>query len=175
MSNSAWYCLRSKVKQEHVAAGSLRQLPGVEVFAPRLRFRKPTRRGPVWFVEALFPGYLFARFDWEAQAKAAQYAYGVLGIVHFGAKYAVVPDAVLAALRQSVNEHEISVVAAKLNVGDEVRVVAGPMAGLMVVVQQLLPARERVKVLLEFLGRRVEAEFATAELTTGHKHPLQTG
>ena len=86
MNTTAWYCLRSKVKQEHVAAGSLRQLPGVEVFAPRLRFRKPTRRGPVWFVEALFPGYLFARFDWEAQAKAVQYAYGVLGIVHFGAK-----------------------------------------------------------------------------------------
>ena len=175
MSNAAWYSVRSKVKQEHVAAGSLRQMPGVDVFAPRLRFRRPTRRGPVWFVEALFPGYLFARFEWERQVKAVQYAHGVMGVVHFGLKPAVVPDAVMDELRREVGERELRVVAREVAVGDEVQVASGPMAGLLLVVQQLLPARERVKVLLEFLGRRVEAEVAVAELTTEWKHPLQTG
>jgi hypothetical protein len=32
-----------------------------------------------------------------------------------------------------------------------------------------------VKVLLDFLGRRVEAEVATTELTTEWKHPLSAG
>ena len=175
MSNSAWYCIRSKVKQEHVAAGSLRQVPGAEVFAPRLRFRRSTRRGPVWFVEALFPGYLFARFDWERQVKAIQYAHGVMGVVHFGPLPAVVSDPVVDALRREVGGQELCVVACEVAVGDEVQVTAGPLAGLLVVVQQLLPARERVKVLLDFLGRRVEAEVAVTELTTVWKHPLQTG
>ncbi|TAN36495.1 MAG: hypothetical protein EPN23_08380 [Verrucomicrobia bacterium] len=175
MSIAAWYCVRSKVKQEHVAAGSLRQVPGVEVFAPRLRFRRPTRRGPVWFVEALFPGYLFARFDWERQVKAVQYAHGAMGVVQFGSKPAVVPDAVVNELRREVGEQELRVVVREVGVGDEVQVTAGPLAGLLVVVQQLLPARERVKVLLDFLGRRVEAEVAVTELTTEWKHPLQTG
>ena len=175
MNAAAWYCIRSKVKQEHVAAGRLRQLPGVEVFAPRLRFQRPTRRGPVWFVEALFPGYLFAKFDWQAQVKAVQYAYGVLGLVHFGAKYAVVPEAAVNELRRYVDEHEVRIVSRTLNVGDEARVVSGPMAGLMVVVEQLLPACERIRVLLDFLGRRVTAELAVAELATDWKHPLQKG
>jgi transcriptional antiterminator RfaH len=172
---AAWYCVRSKTKQEHMAAGSLRQVPGVDVFAPRLRFRRDTRRGPVWFVEALFPGYLFARFVWETQVKAVQYAHGVLGVVHFGVQPAQVPDSVVADLRRTMDEREVRSITRALAVGDEVQVTAGPLAGLQVVVQQLLPARERVKVLLDFLGRRVEAEVATTELTTEWKHPLSAG
>ncbi len=172
---AAWYCIRSKTKQEHVAAGNLRLVPGVEVFAPRLRFRRQTRRGPVWFVEALFPGYLFARFVWATQVKAVQYAHGVLGVVHFGLKPAMVPAPVMLELRRTMDDRELRVIARDLAVGDEVQVTAGPLAGLQVVVQQVLPARERVKVLLDFLGRRVEAEVATMELTTEWKHPLSAG
>lgn len=171
----AWYCVRTKTKQEHVAAGSLRQLPNVEVFAPRLRFRRTTRRGQVWFVEALFPGYVFACFDWQMQAKAIQYARGVMGVVNFGLKPAQVPLEVVEDLRRTMDDREIRIIKRILAVGDEVQVVAGPLAGLEVVVQQLLPARERVKVLLDFLGRRVEAEVAVSELTTEWKHPMQSG
>jgi transcription antitermination factor NusG len=173
--DAAWYCLRSKTKQEHVAAGSLRQMPDVEVFAPRLRFRRKTRRGPVWFVEALFPGYLFARFNWAAQVKMVQYARGILGVVHFGLAPAIVPASVVDALRRTMDGSELRVVAPALAVGDEVQVTTGPLAGLQVVVQQVMPARERVKVLLEFLGRRVEAEVAVTDLTTAWQHPLQAG
>ena len=173
--DAGWYCVRSKTKQEHVAAGSLRQVPEVEVFAPRLRFRRNTRRGPVWFVEALFPGYLFARFDWATQLKIVQYARGVTGVVHFGQQPAQVPAAVMDELRRTMDDRELRVLVRELAVGDEVQVLAGPMAGLQVVVQQLLPARERVKVLLDFLGRRVEAEVPVSELATEWKHPLRSG
>jgi len=36
-----------------------------------------------------------------------------------------------------------------------------PFSGLEAVVTRVLPAKERVKVLLEFLGRPVETEVAT--------------
>jgi transcriptional antiterminator RfaH len=62
----SWFCLRGQSKREHVAAACLRQISQFEVFCPRLRFRKPTTRGPIWFVEPMFPGYLFARFDYTA-------------------------------------------------------------------------------------------------------------
>jgi transcriptional antiterminator RfaH len=86
-----------------------------------------------------------------------------------------VPDDVVADLRRTMDEREVRSITRALAVGDEVQVTAGPLAGLQVVVQQLLPARERVKVLLDFLGRRVEAEVATTELTTEWKHPLSAG
>ena len=43
----AWFCLRSQPKHEHIAAGHLRQIEGVEVFNPRIRFTRPTRVGPI--------------------------------------------------------------------------------------------------------------------------------
>ena len=171
--NELWYCVRSKTKQEHMAAAGLRKLEGLEVFCPRLRFQRPTRRGPVWFNEALFPGYLFARFDLHTQMKAVMYARGVLGLVHFGAHYADVPEAVMAALRRQMDATELKVVSLPLAVGDMTRIIAGPMAGLEALVQQLLPARERVKVLRDFLGRRVEAEVEPAALMTPWAHPLK--
>src|SRR5271166_6904013 len=61
-----WFCLKAQPKREHIAAACLRQISEVEAFCPRVRFRKRTNRGPVWFVEPMFPGYLFARFDYGA-------------------------------------------------------------------------------------------------------------
>ncbi|MCX7009871.1 MAG: hypothetical protein NTY53_21955, partial [Kiritimatiellaeota bacterium] len=121
------------------------------------------------------PSYLFARFDWATQLKAIQYARGVIGVVHFGLKPAQVPAVVVDELRHTMDDRELRVIARELAIGDEVQVTVGPLAGLQVVVQQLLPARERVKVLLDFLGRRVEAEVAVTELTTEWKHPLRSG
>ena len=59
----AWYCVQTRPKSEHIARASLLQFGDVEVYCPRLRYHKTTRRGKVWFTEALFPCYLFARFD----------------------------------------------------------------------------------------------------------------
>ena len=68
----SWFCLRAQPKREHIAAACLRQISEVEVFSPRVRFRKHTNRGPVWFVESMFPGYLFARFDYRDFPSASQ-------------------------------------------------------------------------------------------------------
>src|SRR5258708_9094266 len=57
-----WFCLRTQPKHEHIAAAALRHRLEIRCFAPRVRFPKATRRGKVWFVEAMFPGYLFAQF-----------------------------------------------------------------------------------------------------------------
>ena len=51
-SEPAWYCLKTQTKREAIAAAHLRELEGVEVFCPMLRYRKATRRGKVWWVEA---------------------------------------------------------------------------------------------------------------------------
>src|SRR5205807_1913378 len=79
-----WFCLKTQPKREHLAATALRRQFGVECFSPRLRFRRMTQRGPVWFVEAMFPGYLFAKFIYSTQHRAVESSHGISGIVHFG-------------------------------------------------------------------------------------------
>jgi transcriptional antiterminator RfaH len=129
-------------------------MEGVDVFLPRVRFQRATRRGMVWFTEALFPNYLFARFDWHTALRQVQAARGVGGVVHFGDRWPVVDESTIAELRQAVGSEEVHVVTAALQPGDVVEIGEGAMRGLQAVVSRVMPGKERVAVLLEFLGRQ---------------------
>lgn len=153
-----WFCLKAPPKHEHLAAASLRRNLALECFSPRIRFRKSTRRGPVWFMEPMFPSYLFARFVYAEQHRQVQHTPGVSTIVRFGDQVAALPDATVRTLRETSNDEEIVVFEPEVRIGEEVRIAKGAFHGLEAVVTQVLPAKERVKVLLEFLGRSVEAE-----------------
>lgn len=168
----AWYCLQSRPKHEHIAASHLRQVAGLEVFCPRMRFKRLTVRGQMSVTEALFPGYLFARFDFQAMHRQVRYSSAVVKILQFGSVYATVDDSVLDSLRSRAADAEILTVSPEVNAGDEVRIAEGAFRGLEVVVTQVLPARERVMVLLEFLGRTMEAEVRRPSLMPKLRHPL---
>ena len=154
-----WFCLRSQPKHEHIAAAHLQQLPEVEVYLPRIRFKRSTKRGPVWFTEALFPNYLFARFDLAANMRQLHHTRGVRGIVHFGDQWPTVPDEVVAELQTTVGAEEVYVMPDEFKPGESVEVSGGAFHGLMAVVTRVMPARQRVAVLLEFLGRQTMVEL----------------
>src|ERR1035437_7163225 len=119
----AWFCVRSQPKHEHIAAAHLKREPGIEVYLPRVRFKRATRRGPVWFTEALFPNYLFARV--------------------------------------TLGEGPVHVIRQDLQPGEAVQIAGGVFHGLRAVVTRVMPSRERVAVLLEFLGRQTTVELPT--------------
>lgn len=156
-----WFCLMTQPKREHLAATALRRQFGVECFSPRLRFRKMTQRGPVWFVEAMFPGYLFAKFVYSTQHRAVESSHGIRGIVHFGDRLATLPENIVSALQSRVGSEEIVTVDCSVKVGQSVQIIHGPFQGLEVVVSHLLPAKERIRVLFDFVGRSVEMEVST--------------
>lgn len=155
-----WYCVKTQPKREHVAAQHLRGLEGIEVFCPRLRYRKATRRGKVWWVEALFPGYIMARFVLSELERMVIYSQGVRGLVRFGDEVPPVPEDFIQILRREVarnaeesGEEETLTVAPRIEEGEEVEIAQGPLGGFRGEVVAVLPGRERVKVLLEFLGK----------------------
>jgi transcriptional antiterminator RfaH len=154
-----WYCLRSQPKHEHIAAAHLRQFEGVEVFCPRLRFKRSTRRGVIWATEALFPNYLFARFVMAESRAAVRYSRSVSGLVHFGDKYPIISEEIVEGLRAFMEGGELRTVESAVEVGDTVDIVEGPFQGQQGIVHRLLPGRERVRVLLEVLGGTREAEI----------------
>ena len=154
-----WYCVKTQPKREHFAARHLRELEGVEVFCPRLRYRKATRRGKVWWVEALFPGYIMARFVLAEMERMVIYSQAVRGLVRFGTEVPPVPDSFIELLRAEVARHaresdeeETLTVAPRIEEGEEIEIASGPLGGFRGEVVAVLPGRERVKVLLEFLG-----------------------
>jgi transcription antitermination factor NusG len=53
-----------------------------------------------------------------------------------------------------------------------VKIVGGVYAGVKAVVSRVLPARQRVAVLLEVLGMEREVEISTEALLPDASHPL---
>jgi transcriptional antiterminator RfaH len=159
-----WFCLKAQPKREDLAATVLRRQFHVECFSPRLRFRKMTQRGPVWFVEAMFPGYLFAKFVYSQQHRAVESCHGIRGIVHFGDRLATLSEAIVVGLQSRVGAEEVVTVDSFIETGQPVQIIEGPFQGLEVVVTHLLPTKDRIRVLFEFLGRSVEMEIPRAKV-----------
>lgn len=161
----SWFCLRTQTKREHIAASALSKTLGgdVEVFCPRIRFKKPTRRGVIWWVEPMFPGYLLARFRKLSSLTQVLHTNGVSGLVQFGEAIPTIPDAFVEHLQGEFSEGEegVTTVEHKLGVGDEVEVLDGAFRGVGGVILEVRPSEERVHVLLEFLGesRPVEVDI----------------
>ena len=141
-----WYCLRTQTKREHIAAATVTQhfRGEVDVFCPRIKFKKPTRRGVIWWVEPLFPGYFLAKFDVPLHLRDLLHLNGVSGAVQFGSTLPEVPESFVEELRKDFtldeNDQGILTVERKLGIGDEVEMVDGAFRGEGGVILEVLPS-----------------------------------
>jgi transcriptional antiterminator RfaH len=165
----AWYCARTKPKHEHIVAAGLKRNLGLEVFHPRLRMERPTRRGVVRVVEPLFPCYVFVRCNISECLDGVRYVNGVSSLVHFGDRIPTVPDQVVEELRQCFESQELMDVEEQLCPGTEVTVGEGAFHGINGIVLKVLPAKQRVQILLDFLGRTTLAEVDRKSLVVENR------
>lgn len=167
-----WFCLRTQPRHEKLAAQFLRSHVKLEVFSPTVRYQRATITGKKWFEEALFPCYIFGRFPYRTHYRLVASAMGVTKIVGFGGLPSVVDDRVIAELREFVRDNEIIEIEPDIQPGDEVTVLDGPFQGLRAVVTRIMPAKERVAVLLDLLGTQREVEVTAQRVIPGKVHPL---
>ncbi len=165
LSEPQWYCVKTRAKSEHIAAASLARLEGVEVYCPRIRFQRSLARGKVWFTEALFPCYLFARFIADQQLRAVRYANAVTQLLMFGENYATLPPEIIEQIKEEMQGEDIRTVKqAPLEIGSELEVVSGPFRGMEGIVTGLLSGGQRVRILLQMFGELNEVELAREAL-----------
>jgi len=162
---AAWYCARTKPKHEHIAAANLAKRLGLEVFQPRLRLERATRRGVVRVVEPLFPCYVFVRCAIDERVDDIRHVTGVSSLVHFGGRIPPVPDAVIEELKQCFDDGEPMAVEDRLMAGMEVTVAEGAFLGFHGIVLKVMPAKQRVQILLDILGRSTLTEVDRKTLT----------
>ncbi|MFA7345551.1 MAG: transcription termination/antitermination NusG family protein [Terrimicrobiaceae bacterium] len=172
MENVHWYCVKARPRQEQSAKFALANEAGLEVFCPMLRFERARKSGRVRVLEAMFPGYLFARFCYGEQYRLVRASNGVSTIVSFGGIPAIVPEAVIGELRASVADGETVEIPTNLSVGEEVQVVEGPFQGIRAIVTGVMPARARVTVLMELLGMEREVEVSEKAVLPDVLHPM---
>jgi transcriptional antiterminator RfaH len=167
-SCEAWYCARTKPKHEHIAAANLRRQLSLEVFNPCLRMERATRRGPVRSIEPLFPCYIFVRCR-NSHWNDIRYVNGISSLVHFGDRVPIVPDLVVHELRECFDAEEPLSVEDALAPGAEVTVAEGAFRGFEAIVLRMLPAKRRVQVLMDVLGRPTLVEVDRHSVTVENR------
>ena len=158
---AAWYSARTKPKHEHIAAANLRRHLDLPVFFPRIRLEKLTRRGLVRVAEPLFPCYIFVRCVVEERVSEIQHLSGVSRLVEFGGKFPKVADAIIEELQACFGREELISLERQLEPGAEVTVASGAFAGMSAQVLKSLPAKKRVQILLDILGRPTTVEVGS--------------
>ena len=162
----AWYCAKTKPKHDHIAAANLRKNLGVEVFSPRLRSEQTTVRGVIKNVtQPVFPGYVFVRCAIEHQLDHVRHTSGLRGLVSFGGRIPTVPEGVVEDLRTCFGAGEVLDFRKDPSPGDTVTLAGGAFLGMQAVVLRSWPARRRVQVLLEILGRSTPIEVDRSMLS----------
>jgi transcriptional antiterminator RfaH len=174
-TDPVWACIRTHPKHEHIAAAQLSHLAGVDVFNPQLRLERQTRRGRMRTTESLFVNYLFARFAIETTLERVRYTPSVKTVLQFGEHIATIPDIVIDELRQTLLENADTVFTDAPLEGDEAEISSGPFQGEKGVIVRVLPARERVEILLDVLGRPLPTELRLSSIIFKRRvaaHPM---
>jgi len=149
-----WYAVHCRPRQEKVAEENLLR-QGFHVYLPRIRITR--RRRGQWLdtVEALFPRYVFIRVYPEQQSiSPVRSTRGIVGVVRFGERPAVVPYAVIAALLEGEDSksglHRDN--RPLFLAGDAIKLVDGPLAGMEGLFTEQCN-KKRVIILMELLGK----------------------
>jgi transcriptional antiterminator RfaH len=156
MTGPRWYVVQTQVNCEAKAAENLRR-QGYEAYMPRYLKRRRHARKVDFAAKPLFPRYMFVAIDMATQRwRSIQSTFGVSRLVTHGDEPAVLPEAVVGALKAREDDRGFIKLDARpaFAPGDKVRVLAGAFmdnAGLF----NGMADHDRVSILLDMLGRKV--------------------
>jgi transcriptional antiterminator RfaH len=163
-SGPRWYVVQTHINGEAKAASNLLR-QGFRVYFPRYLKRRSHARKVDTVARPLFPRYLFVAIDLAAQGwRSIQSTIGVSHLVSWNGKPASINDDVVNALKQREDEGGFIRLERRLRFspGDTVRVLEGAFVDSVALVEGVND-RDRVAILLDFLGRKVRV-FVGADL-----------
>ena len=113
-------------------------------------------------VEVLFPGYIFVNTSLENYS-ALKYTMGIRNIIKFGDNISCISDEEIEAMQMVEETSKIDPVVSQIQIGQDVMIANGSFAGSIVKVCSL-PSKERVGILLSFLGSLRRVTIAEKDL-----------
>jgi transcriptional antiterminator RfaH len=153
--NNNWYVLRVKSRAESKVASQLNR-DAFTTFYPRIKTPRPNS-GPV--LMPLFPGYLFLQIDINsADAMLTHDRSGVLGWLRFGDTSPFLTNEIVNKIKQ--RENEINNAGGQwrnFRPGEMVHVISGNLVSLGEVLKEPDSSNQHIRVLLDFMGRKVSA------------------
>ena len=151
-----WFVVYTQPNGESRALANLAR-QGYEAYLPLYRRRRVHARKVDVVERPLFPRYLFVTLDlMMTRWRPILSTFGVCDLVRKGDMPAPVPTGIVEEIRAGEAMHSFDTVdpLAGARKGDPVRILKGPFANLIAQLQSAAE-RERVVLLLDFLGREV--------------------
>lgn len=160
-----WYVVQTKPRSEDQVVLWLQRRSRVPLFLPKMESIRRWRRQSVRRVEPLFPSYLFVRMSIESdQWNAVRWAPGVKRIVGSGDMPVPVPDEAVELIKARCQDGGVMPWKPQIRPGSQVRIVHGPFAGLVGVLDRQASRAERVCVLLNLLRTAATVEIDIVDL-----------
>jgi len=163
--STLWYILQSKPHKEEFLWNQL-LAHRFEAFCPYIFIQPVNPRARK--IKPYFPGYVFVYADLkQINLHTLQWMPGAKGLVAFGGKPAYVPENLVRAIRQRVDE--VNARGCKplesIKPGEIVTIRDGPFTGYEGIFDTHLPGTERVRVLLKLLqNRQILLELSSGQV-----------
>jgi transcription antitermination factor NusG len=170
MSEKKWYAVYTKVRWEKKVAELLSKR-NIENYCPLNQVKKQWADRKKTITEPLFVSYVFVRVA-ESEHTELKKTDGVINLVYWLGKPAVIRDAEIDVIRKFLDHHSnVSIERTKVNISDTIRVINGPLIhheGKVVAVKN-----KTVKILLPTLGFIMSAEVETGKVEIISDHTRQ--
>jgi transcriptional antiterminator RfaH len=165
----SWYAVHCQPHKERLVVSQLSDQLGLAVYLPEIKRRRHGRTTR----EPFFPRYLFVRADLcTPEAGRINCTPGVVRLVGASGEALPIAAAVIDAIRERVGAlNQAGGMPHPFRPGDAVRLTSGPLAGLEAVFLGPMRPSERVRVLVEFLGRLRAAEVPAASVRRAGPEP----
>lgn len=154
--NEKWYAVYTKPRWEKKVAEEL-SCKNIHTYCPINRIVRQWSDRKKVIHEPLFTSYVFVHIT-ESQISEVKKAAGVLNLVYWLGKPAIIKDAEIEIIRNFLNEHrDVKLEKANFNVNDKVRVTAGTLMdreGTIVAIKN-----NTISVSLPSLGYVMHAEI----------------
>jgi transcription antitermination factor NusG len=151
----AWFAIRVRSNYEQVTAFHLRER-GYEEFAPSYETERKWSDRKKRVNQFLFPGYVFSRFSLEHRLPILTVP-GVVGLVGCGKIPSAIPEWEIENIRSMVTSGLLITPWPFIQVGQQVLIETGPLAGLEGILVEIR-GKYRLVVSICLLQRSVSAE-----------------
>lgn len=147
-----WFVVQTKPRQEERAQFFLAE-KGLQTYLPRIETIDIRNHRQVPTQKALFPGYLFSRFDQKESLAHVRWTRGVVKILPESNRPQPLPDEIVDGIMRLPNKDGI-IRKNCLKRRDKIRILKGPLKHLVGIFEDWCSDQCRVQVLLDFINYR---------------------
>lgn len=159
-----WFVVHTKPRSEARVCRWL-ETKQVSFFAPKMEKKRKRRHGKSTILEPVFPGYVFVQLEPHPNSWCKlQWTPGVKRILGYNGIPSPVPEAVITLLKERTEKKGFIESRPRFVKGETVQITHGPLRGLIGVIEEARPGKERVRILMDLLCKPTKVQACVFEL-----------